>query len=215
MASIDPNLWGRPFWSTLHWTAAGYPAVPSAEDKVAYKTFFETLQLTLPCISCRKHFSDLLLEMPIDPFLTSGKQLRQWVCSLHNAINSRTDSSERWTIIQVDAAYPPADKQDTVGEEQEQQPQHEQPLSSIILPSRPPQIITAVQIERLRKQQHQMVIQNNARSMGRVLKPAVSVRRVVQRPPVMAPAPSQNTSTLTSVTGTKPKKKGCGCNKKK
>jgi len=212
---IDPALWGPSFWQTMHWTAAGYPTSPSTEDKIHFKSFYEGLRYTLPCSDCRQHYTDLLLQMPIDPFLVSGRQLRQWVVSLHNAVNSKTSSDQRWTIAQADQTYIPADPSDSVTIVPPQIS-----VSTPVPSTTVPIVLPPVEMERWRKRQQQLVVYNNARSMGRVLKPAISVRRTARSYQHHSVAP-RGLSTIQipalqrGISAVKPKKKGCGCNKKK
>ncbi len=222
---IDPSQWGSSVWSTLHWIAAGYPTHPTQADQAAYKTLFQTVQQTLPCLECREHFQALLAEMPVDPFLISGKQLRQWVTSLHNAVNARlSDQPQAWSLEQVDRKYPPVARRDESATESLAVPQPSEPkgsgYSTVRVPAPPARTeMSRFDIERLQKRQRQLIMQNNARSMGRVMRPAVSIRRVVprnQRSAVVNLAPRAVTLAPNStLVPPKPKKKGCGCNKKK
>jgi hypothetical protein len=212
VASIDPVLWGPSFWSTLHWTAAAYPVSPSSSDKSYYKTFFENLQFTLPCGECREHYKQLFSQMPIDPFLVSGKQLRQWVTSLHNTVNSRTDKAQRWTLAQVDQKYVPADPEDSTwvpaAAAVAQAPVHFVQSGQSAQIRIPPAPIKLASVQRGLMQsfrQQQKIMANNARTLGRIQKVVPMNRPAFRRPannsavPVMEPK----------------KKKGCGCNKKK
>jgi len=230
MASIDPALWGNSVWASMHWTAAGYPPNPTPQEKMHYKACFEMLQHTLPCTECREHYSALLTQMPIDPFLVSGKQLRQWVTSLHNTVNARTGNLQRWTLEQVDARYPPAEPEVVVAPEpltvprlqplastqprEQQQPQIHYPPPQIV--NRPPVIsAAAANLQSLRQQQK--IMQNNARMMGRVHKVqpvssgAVRSLRRAGGPRLRPTVPT----TVTAPAALPAKKKGCGCKNKR
>ena len=214
--SIDPSLWGPSFWSTLHWTAAAYPVNPTPAEKTNYKVFYENLQHTLPCSECREHYSQLLSQMPIDPFLVSGKQLRQWVTSLHNTVNSRTENAQRWTLLQVDQKYTPANSEDSTW-------RPPIPGATNVIPGAPNVVARSVQvrippapvklasvqrglIHSMRQQQR--IMNNNARTLGRIQK-VVSMNRPTIRRPAAASHPASHVSVEPK------KKKGCGCNKKK
>jgi hypothetical protein len=215
LMSIDPTSWGPSFWSTLHWTAAAYPVNPTPTDKTFYKVFFENLQHTLPCTECREHYKQLLSQMPIDPFLVSGKQLRQWVTSLHNTVNSRTENAQRWTLIQVDQKYSPADPQDSTFVPAAG------PIASSVLPVYtlprnaqvriPPAPVKVASVQRgliHSMRQQQKIMNNNARTLGRIQKMVSNNRPTMRRAPFAAVNPG--------ITSVEPKKKkGCGCNKKK
>src|SRR5579872_4707058 len=157
--SIDPELWGASGWSFLHYVAASYPAIPNEQERQNFKNFFEHLQNVLPCTECREHYTKLLQQMPIDSFLVSGQQLRQWLTSVHNTVNARVESSQRWTLAQVDAKYPPANPDDAV------RVQHS---GIVVIPptttlSKPHPSTSSAII----RQQHKLA-QNNARMMGRI-----------------------------------------------
>jgi hypothetical protein len=200
--SIDPSLWGKSFWSTLHWTAAAYPTNPTTEDKVAYATFFETLRYVLPCEDCRQHYQTLLDQNPVQPFLISGKELRQWVVSLHNTVNSKTDRKDRWSLEQVDAVFPPADESDSTA------PKHANaalpPATNKSIPPKPPQRSTAIV-------QSRRIVQSAAsQSMGRIIRP-VSVTLVRKSLPQTVQRSSASAATVQIAV----KKKNCNCNAKK
>ena len=215
--SIDPSLWGPSFWSTLHWTAAAYPVNPTPVDKTNYKVFYENLQHTLPCSECREHYSQLLSQMPIDPFLVSGKQLRQWVTSLHNTVNSRTENAQRWTLIQVDQKYTPANAEDSTWSLPVTHVNSALPMPSanaarsvqVRIPPAPVKLASVQRglIHSMRQQQK--IMSNNARTLGRIQK-VVSMNRPSIRRPVAAAA-----HPVSHVNVEPKKKKGCGCNKKK
>jgi hypothetical protein len=78
----------------------------------AYFTFFDSLQYVLPCPSCRLHYSEYLLEHPIDDYLSlasaadANKWLDVWLLGLHNTVNRHHNVPE-WTIDQVRRIYDP------------------------------------------------------------------------------------------------------------
>lgn len=77
----------------------------------AYFSFFDSLQYVLPCPSCRLHYSEFLVEHPIDEFLQvsqsdSDKWLDVWLLQLHNTVNRHHNVPE-WTIDQVRQVYDP------------------------------------------------------------------------------------------------------------
>lgn len=224
--SIDPVLWGPSTWASLHWVAAAYPASPTVEEKQHYKMYFEMLQYTLPCSECREHYSQLIKQMPIDSFLISGKQLRQWLVSIHNTVNARNNKAERWTVADVDRKFPPANHADTFVAPPSRPQVSSNGRSTISLqiqksiaapvssssqftPSVPNQ--TQIQdISRLLRQK-QNLIQNNAKTLGLVQKfnyIGASSLNVRKRRSVVIPAKSREPQSV------KKKKKGCGCNNK-
>ena len=84
---IPPEVWGPFYWHTIHITALGYPTEPTYSDKKAAKEFFESLQILIPCPTCRKHYSSHMAKMPIAASLDNRKDLFAWTVDLHNEVN--------------------------------------------------------------------------------------------------------------------------------
>jgi hypothetical protein len=84
---IPPEVWGPFFWQTIHITALGYPSEPTYAHKKAAKEFFESLQLLIPCPTCRDHYQSHLEKNPITPYLDRRSDLFRWTIILHNEVN--------------------------------------------------------------------------------------------------------------------------------
>jgi len=85
---MTPKTWGKYFWYTIHLTALGYSEKPTFEDKIAYKSFYESIGKVLPCKKCTINFARHFADMPIDPYLIHGKRkLFDWTVYLHNTVN--------------------------------------------------------------------------------------------------------------------------------
>jgi hypothetical protein len=91
---MEPKVWGKYFWTTLHLAALGYPDVPSAEDKANYKQFFSNFWKVLPCYKCSVNYKRHLQELPIDDYLTDNLSLFQWTVDLHNIVNRELGKNE-------------------------------------------------------------------------------------------------------------------------
>lgn len=99
--NIDPNLWGKHFWGTIHYITISYPNSPSDEHKLKVKQFLELLESLLPCENCRFHYSTNLKKYPLtDEVLSSKYKLVEWAVTLHNEVNGRTGKK----FITVDEA---------------------------------------------------------------------------------------------------------------
>ena len=85
--SIQPNYWGPHGWKFIHYVALGYPENPDLQDKNNYKSFYQNLQMVLPCKKCQKHYQENLRKLPIDKFLESKEKLFQWTVDIHNKVN--------------------------------------------------------------------------------------------------------------------------------
>jgi hypothetical protein len=83
--AIDPALWGKSFWDTLHYAAAGYPVSPSDERQKSATMFFSSFADVLPCNECRDHATAYVKAKP--PSVTSKDALLKWTLDFHNAVN--------------------------------------------------------------------------------------------------------------------------------
>ena len=91
---ISPATWGPFFWHTIHIAALGYPIEPTYTEKKAAKDFYESLTSMLPCPVCRVHYTQMLQENPITPFLDTRKTLFQWTVMIHNLVNKSLEKPE-------------------------------------------------------------------------------------------------------------------------
>lgn len=83
--TIDPALWGKAFWDTLHYAAAGYPTDPTDDRKDVATRFFSSFADVLPCNECRDHATAYVKAKP--PTVASKDSLLQWTLDFHNAVN--------------------------------------------------------------------------------------------------------------------------------
>lgn len=91
---VEPRVWGPPFWSTVHYTALGYPMEPSEDEVHAYGTFFSTIGRVLPCALCRGNFQKHVYNLPLEPHLLNTDTLFAWTVALHNAVNRDSGKPE-------------------------------------------------------------------------------------------------------------------------
>jgi hypothetical protein len=54
---MDPNVWGKHMWASIHFIALAYPDAPTEENKNTYYSFFTNLYKVLPCHKCREHLN--------------------------------------------------------------------------------------------------------------------------------------------------------------
>ena len=87
--SRDPRYWGSQFWFTMHTVAMFYPDFPTSDDMGNARNFFLSLQGLLPCVSCSQHYTQLLIQHPLEPALRSKMELMRWVWTIHDAVNTR------------------------------------------------------------------------------------------------------------------------------
>ena len=79
--------WGPNAWSLIHYTALAYPSQPTDVDKENYKTFYYSLQNTLPCPKCALNYQRHLKDIPIDEALVGPEELFKWTIDIHNEVN--------------------------------------------------------------------------------------------------------------------------------
>jgi len=100
---IEPKIWGKSIWETLHYVSMDFPAKPSPLEVSRFFVFFESLMTVLPCETCREHYEAYWKTHPIGPYLAAGT-LKQWVLELHNAVNRRLNKPT-WTLAEIEAKY--------------------------------------------------------------------------------------------------------------
>lgn len=88
---MDPNIWGKHMWASIHFIALGYPDQPSESEKNNYKSFFENIYKVLPCNTCSNHLKTTLqTQLPLSVKSLSNKDnLFKWTVDLHNIVNTR------------------------------------------------------------------------------------------------------------------------------
>lgn len=89
--ALDSSIWGPPMWFFLHTSAMNYPIYPNAVTKKKYYDFFQNLYLFIPVESMGSHFSKLMNEYPITPYLDNRESLTRWVWFIHNKINEKLE----------------------------------------------------------------------------------------------------------------------------
>jgi hypothetical protein len=86
--TITPDVWGPVGWKFIHFIALAYPQNPTDEQKLHYKTFFESIHNVLPCIICSNNYKKHLEELPLnDETLKNKEALLRWSIDMHNKVN--------------------------------------------------------------------------------------------------------------------------------
>jgi hypothetical protein len=89
MTSLDPNIWGPHFWTTLHYIASAYDDNPNPSVKMAMKTFIRSIPTLLPCKECPDHAFDYIKKANLDSAVSNRSQLFAFFVHFHNAVNIR------------------------------------------------------------------------------------------------------------------------------
>jgi hypothetical protein len=91
---IEPTIFGKHFWGTMHLAALGSPQKFEASHVTAYSTFYKQIPNVIPCQSCGTHLSEIYQLLPIEPALSGSQALFEWTVGVHNAVNRRLGKSE-------------------------------------------------------------------------------------------------------------------------
>jgi hypothetical protein len=92
---VEPDVWGKHIWFTIHFISLGYPNNPSNAEKEKYKAFFLLLKDVLPCKQCAKHYKENLEKLPLtDLVLSNRDNLIKWTIDLHNIVNELTGKNK-------------------------------------------------------------------------------------------------------------------------
>jgi hypothetical protein len=86
--TLEPDIWGPPYWFVLHTIALTYPYTPNEVIKKKYYEFYQNLPLFLPIEEIGNQFSVLLDTYPVTPYLDSRQSLMRWTHFIHNRVNA-------------------------------------------------------------------------------------------------------------------------------
>jgi len=89
--ALDPKVWGPHYWFFLHTVAMCYPHRPNTITKKKYYDFIHNLPLFIPIENMASHFSQLLDQYPVSPYLDSRDAFIRWMHFIHNKINQRLE----------------------------------------------------------------------------------------------------------------------------
>lgn len=87
--SFDPDIFGPPFWFTLHNAAVAYYEYPTDSVKNMMKQFIYSIPVIIPCVKCKEHAYAYLQSQNIDEAVSSRKNLFQFFLTFHNYVNSK------------------------------------------------------------------------------------------------------------------------------
>lgn len=107
MDSPQSHIWGPNLWMILHYSAEriGIPQhnrMPHEETRL-WKGLLTSLQYTLPCPICKKHYTSYL---HLNPIIHINKEfIRNWIYNLHSDINYRIGKPQSITINTIPEIY--------------------------------------------------------------------------------------------------------------
>ena len=91
---MNPEIWGPGAWIFLHTITLNYPNNPDIDVIDYHKNFFVLLKNIIQCEKCRLHYSQYLIDNPIDDVLNNKQDFVIWLNKLHNEINVRNNKPE-------------------------------------------------------------------------------------------------------------------------
>ena len=94
---MEPKVWGKYIWTSIHMIALGYPDKPTQEDKINYKEFYINLWKVIPCYKCSINYKRHLQDIPIDEHLNDNMSLFKWTVDFHNIVNKEL-GKKQWTF---------------------------------------------------------------------------------------------------------------------
>ena len=85
---MDTEVWGPAAWLLIHSAALAYSEEnPTVKVRNNYRKFFESLVDVLPCVYCRKHYTERFDMTSLNNALDSRVKLFRWTVDLHNEVN--------------------------------------------------------------------------------------------------------------------------------
>jgi hypothetical protein len=88
-STMDPKIWGPPYWTSLHISAEHYPDNPSPITMARTKGRILGIPYEIPCQGCRPHAIAFIEAADIDKAVSSRKNLAEFYIDFHNKVNAR------------------------------------------------------------------------------------------------------------------------------
>jgi hypothetical protein len=94
----NPNIWGPPFWFSLHISSLYYPEEASPIVKERMKNRILAIPYEIPCSLCRPHASSYIEKNRenLDQIVKGRDSLFKFYVDFHNDVNRRY-GKEIWT----------------------------------------------------------------------------------------------------------------------
>lgn len=104
--TANPEIWGPPFWFSLHISALHYPENPSDIVRERIKNRILAIPYELPCSSCRPHASSFVENNRnnLDEIVKNRENLFNFYVDFHNSVNQRKNKP-LWTYEQSKKYY--------------------------------------------------------------------------------------------------------------
>jgi len=103
-AKFDPVVWGPHYWFFLHTVAHSYPVYPNEVTKRKYYDLIHNMPLFIPNEKIGNHFSRMLDQYPVTPYLDKKDSFVRWMNFIHNKINVLLEKDEV-SLADAETAY--------------------------------------------------------------------------------------------------------------
>lgn len=89
--TANPNVWGPPFWFSLHISAVYYPENPSNIVRERMKCRILAIPYEIPCGACRPHAISYIESNRdnLDKIVSNRHELGAFYVDFHNKVNER------------------------------------------------------------------------------------------------------------------------------
>ena len=87
--SFDPDIFGPPFWFTLHNASVAYYDYPNEVAKQMMKQFIYSIPVIIPCVKCKEHAHAYIQKQNIDDAVANRKNLFEFFLTFHNYVNNK------------------------------------------------------------------------------------------------------------------------------
>ena len=107
MDSPQNTIWGPHLWTILHSSAERigtfqHKKLPKEELRI-WKNILSSLRYSLPCPSCKKHYSEYYSSNPLTTL--NKESVRLWLYNLHTTINTRNQKPNTITLDRLPNLY--------------------------------------------------------------------------------------------------------------
>uniref|UniRef100_A0A6C0EKY8 thiol oxidase n=1 Tax=viral metagenome TaxID=1070528 RepID=A0A6C0EKY8_9ZZZZ len=104
--TANPDIWGPPYWFSLHVSATHYPENPSPIVRERMKNRILAIPYEIPCAGCRPHASAFIEQKrnELDSIVSNRHSLGRFFVDFHNKVNERY-GKPKWTYEQAYAYY--------------------------------------------------------------------------------------------------------------
>ena len=89
----SPDIFGPPFWFTLHASSMSYPVNPTPIIKEKMRNFIIAIPVILPCKNCQEHATAYIEKHynEIDTACSGRESLFKFFVDFHNEVNKKKD----------------------------------------------------------------------------------------------------------------------------